>query len=145
MIGYLNFSLANHNSYKCFDIDVLAMQFRNNRIKNPNSIGIYDLIAKMRQHVDFDAIEKYLRERIFPCEVGDKGKKSNFRKACKEFSIVDGQLMYKDLRVVISSKKAQQAIIHDIHVRLGEDSKAKAMSAHRGRDSTHQKMGVLIS
>ena len=81
MIGYLNFSLANHNSYKCFDvtvfiifiIDVLAMQFRNNRIKNPNSIGIYDLIAKMPQHVDLDAIEKYLRERIFPCEVGDTG------------------------------------------------------------------------
>ena len=83
MIGYLNFSLANHNSYKCFDvivfiifiIDVLAMQFRNNGIEfeNPNSIGIYDLIAKMPQHVDFDAIEKYLREKTFPCEVGDKG------------------------------------------------------------------------
>ena len=155
MIGYLNFSLANHNSYKCFDvtvfiifiIDVLAMQFRNNRIEfeNPNSIGIYDLIAKMTQHVDFDAIEKYLREKTFPCEVGDKGKKSNFRKACKEFSIVDGQLMYKDSRVVISSKKAQQAIIHDIHVGLGEDSKAKAMSAHRGRDSTHQKIVIYFS
>ena len=59
----------------------------------------------MPQHVDFDAIEKYLREKTFPCEVGDKGKKSNVRKACNEFSIEDGQLMYKDSRVVISSKK----------------------------------------
>ena len=88
MIGYLNFSLANHNSYKCFDvsasiifiIDVLAMQFRNNRIEfeNPNSIGIYDLIAKMPQHVDFDAIEKYLRKKTFQYEAGDKGKNRTF-------------------------------------------------------------------
>ena len=92
-------------------------------------------------HVDFDAIALYLREKTFPCEVaGDKEKKANFRKDCKAFSIVNGQLMYKDSRLVISSKEAQQTIIHDIHVGLGEDSKAKAMAGHRGRDSTHQKI-----
>ena len=99
-----------------------------------------NLIAKMAHHVDFDAISTYLREKTFPCEVGDKGKKANFRKACKEFSLVNGQLMYANSRVVISSKEMQQTIIHDIHVGLGEDAKAKAMAAHRGRDSTHQKI-----
>lgn len=84
MIGYLNFSLTNHNSYKCFDvtvfiivmIDVLAMQFRNNRIEfeNLNSIGIYDLIAKMPQHVD-------IQEPIQPNQLNIQG----LTRTCKEY------------------------------------------------------------
>ena len=54
----------------------------------------------MDRHVNFGDIAKYLREKIFPNNVKDKGKKSNFRKACKEFSIVNGQLMYKESRRV---------------------------------------------
>ena len=96
----------------------------------------------MDRHVNFGDIAKYLREKIFPNNVKDKGKKSNFRKACKEFSIVNGQLMYKESRRVIMSKEDQQTIIHDVHVGLGEDSKAKAMSSHRGRDSTQQKIAA---
>ena len=96
----------------------------------------------MDRHVNFGDIAKYLREKIFPNNVKDKGKKSNFRKACKEFSIVNGQLMYKESRRVIMSKENQHTIIHDVHVGLGEDSKAKAMSSHRGRDSTQQKIAA---
>ena len=96
----------------------------------------------MDRHVNFGDIAKYLREKIFPNNVKDKGKKSNFRKACKEFSIVNGQLMYKESRRVIMSKEDQQTIIHDVHVGLGEDSKAKAMSSHRERDSTQQKIAA---
>ena len=48
--------------------------------------------------------------------------------------------MYKNSRLVISSKERQQQIIHDIHLGLGEDSRAKAMASHRGRDSTQQKI-----
>ena len=95
----------------------------------------------MVHHVDFAAIEKYVREKTYPPEMsGDKGKKANFRKACKPFSIANGQLMYKNSRLVITSKERQQTIIHDIHVGLGEDSKAKAMASHRGRDGTQQKI-----
>ena len=54
----------------------------------------------------------------------DKGKKANFRKACKPFSVINGQLVYKMNRLVISSEKKQQEIIHDIHVGLGDAPQA---------------------
>ena len=77
----------------------------------------------------------------YPSELnGDKGKKANFRKACKPFSISNRQLLYKSTRLVISSKERQQTIIRDVHVGLGDDVKAKAMASHRGRDATHQKI-----
>ena len=47
--------------------------------------------------------------------------------------------MYKETRLVISSKERQQ-IIKDVHVGLGEDPKAKAMASHRGRDATAEKI-----
>ena len=66
-------------------------------------------MALPRYHVSFDVIEKYLRESSYPSEItatGDnKGKKANFRKACKPFSIINGQLMYNKTRLVISSKE----------------------------------------
>ena len=71
---------------------------------------------------------------------GDKGKKRNFRRACKNFSIANGQLMYKKSRLVIKSKDEQRQIIDDIHKGLGENPKAKAMASHRGRDTTYQKV-----
>ena len=66
----------------------------------------------MAHHVDFDAISTYLREKTFPCEVGDKGKKANFRKACKEFSLVNGQLMYANSRVVRGDIHTQVATVN---------------------------------
>ena len=69
-----------------------------------------------------------------------KGKKANLRKACKPFSVINGQLVYKMNRLVISSEKKQQEIIHDIHVGLGDAPQAKALSSHRGRDATYDKI-----
>ena len=46
----------------------------------------------MVNNVSFDAIEKYLRENSYPSEItGDKGKKANFRKACKPFWVKKGK------------------------------------------------------
>ena len=87
-------------------------------------------------HVDFGDIERYLRENIYPDGIKDKGKKANFRKACKSFSIINGQFMYKSNRLVIDSEKKQQEIIRDIHVGLGDAPQAKSLSSHRGRDVT---------
>ena len=56
-------------------------------------------MALPRYHVSFDVIEKYLRESSYPSEITatvNKGKKANFRKACKPFSILNGQLMYNN-------------------------------------------------
>ena len=68
---------------------------------------------------------------------GIKGKKCNFRRACKKFSIINGQLMYMEKRLVIRSPEEKHKIIHDIHEGLGEDPKAKALASHRERDSTY--------
>ena len=100
-------------------------------------------MALPRYHVSFDVIEKYLRESSYPSEITatvNKGKKANFRKACKPFSILNGQLMYNNTRLVISSKEKQQTIIKYVRVGLGGDPKAKAMASHRGRDATREKI-----
>ena len=76
----------------------------------------------------------------FGISADDKGEKANFRKACKPFSVINGQLVYKMNRLVISSEKKQQEIIHDIHVGLGDAPQAKALSSHRGRDATYDKI-----
>ena len=69
----------------------------------------------MANHVNFEDIERYIREKVYPSEIGtDKGKKANFRRACNPFTIVDGQLMYNDTRCVIYSKEDRQKIINDI-------------------------------
>ena len=46
--------------------------------------------------------------------MGDKGKKASFRKACKPFSMLHGQLIYNNTRLVISSSKRQHTIIRPI-------------------------------
>ena len=69
-----------------------------------------------------------------------KFKHSNFRKACKNFSIVNGDLMYKEKRRVVFEVERRTAIIHDVHEGIGDNSMAKALAAHRGRESTYQKI-----
>ena len=68
--------------------------------------------------------------------MGHKGKKANFRKACKPFSMLHGQLMYNNTRLVISSTEGQHTVIIDAHKGLGHDPRDKAMFSHCGWDST---------
>lgn len=93
------------------------------------------------KHVDLKKIESFLRSKSYPQEISkDKGKKANFRKSCKNFKIVDGHLSYKEKRRVIFDNDRKKIIIHDIHEGLGDNPKAKALAAHRGRESTYQKL-----
>ena len=51
----------------------------------------------MAKHVDLKAAEEFLRNKTYPKGIlKDKAKKSNFRKACNNFSIVNGDLAYKE-------------------------------------------------
>ena len=43
--------------------------------------------------------------------------------------------MHKNLSSIISSKERQQIVVHDVHVSLGHDSKAKTMASDRGKDA----------
>ena len=48
----------------------------------------------MATHVDLKAADEFSRNKTYPKGIlKDKGKKSNFRKACKNFNIVNGGLM----------------------------------------------------
>lgn len=93
-----------------------------------------------KKHVDLNFIESFLRHKTYPEYVEDKGQKRNFRKACKHFSIVDGHLTYNGSRRVIFENDRKQSIIHDVHEGINETPEAIALSGHRGRESTYQKI-----
>ena len=98
---------------------------------------------KMVNHVDFNDIMNFLRDHRYPELIQkDKGKKANFRKACKHFTLENGQMLYKRKRLVISSREEQLCIIKDVHAGLGEDPHSKALASHRGRDSTYEKIAA---
>ena len=66
----------------------------------------------MAKNVDLNTIEEFVRNKIYPQNIAkDKGKKSNFRKACKKFNIVDGHLMYKGKRRVVYKEERRKLII----------------------------------
>ena len=48
--------------------------------------------------------------------------------------------MYKEKRRVVFEVERRTAIIHDVHEGIGDNSMAKALAAHRGRESTYQKV-----
>ena len=76
--------------------------------------------------MDLKAVEKFLRNKTYPKGIlKDKGKKkSNFRKARKNFSIVNGGLMYKEKRIVVFEEERRTAIIQDVHEGIGDNSMA---------------------
>ena len=95
----------------------------------------------MATHVDVKAVEEFLRNKTYPKGVlKDKGKKSNFRKAWKNFSVINGDLMYKEKRRIVFEVERRTSIIHDVHEGIGDNSMAKALAAHPGRGSTYQKV-----
>ena len=97
-------------------------------------------VKKSKNHVDLTLVENYLRHQKFPDGISTKGDKANFRRACKKFSVANGQLMYKGNRLVVTDKQRRIDIIHDVHQGLGNNVKAVAMSSHLGRTSTYQKV-----
>ena len=48
--------------------------------------------------------------------------------------------MYKEKRRVVFEVKRKAAMIHDVHEGIGDNSMAKALAAHCGRESTYQKI-----
>ena len=48
--------------------------------------------------------------------------------------------MYKEKRRVLYEVERRTAIIHDVHEGIGDNSMAKVLEAHRGCESTYQKI-----
>ena len=87
------------------------------------------------KHVDLIAIENYLRRKKYPNDTSAKVDKANFRRACKKFNLVTGQMMYKGNRLLIIDEQRQRDIIHDAHQGLGDNDKVAALSLRLGRTS----------
>lgn len=49
-------------------------------------------------HVSFDSIYDYLMKGVWATSVCTKGKKANFRKACRPFAGKDEELFYKKMK-----------------------------------------------
>ena len=62
-------------------------------------------MAKARKHFDFDEIEEYLRNKIYPSTIPALvyGSKSNFRRTTKLYEVKYGHLFYKK-RLIIKGK-----------------------------------------
>ena len=91
-------------------------------------------------HVDLNSTENYIRNKTYPEKLKDKGRKANFRKACKKITLADVHLTYKGKRRVIFEESRKQSIIHDVHEGISDSPEAVALSGHRGRESTYQKI-----
>ena len=72
------------------------------------------------KHVDLDAIESYLQHKKYPDGTSAKCDKANFRKACKKFNLVNGEIMKKGNRLVIIDERRRRDIIQDFHQGLGD-------------------------
>ena len=47
-----------------------------------------------REHYSFGDIYEFIKKHTYPDGITDKGKKANFRRACRAFCIVDNKLFY---------------------------------------------------
>ena len=107
-------------------------------------VGFFEF-ARWRTTLVLKQLKRTYVKSIYPLYImGDKGKKANFRKTCKPFSILHGQLIYNNTRLVISSIEREHTIISDVHKGLRYCPKAKAMASHCGGDSTIQKISNIF-
>ena len=60
-----------------------------------------------REHFDLKDIEIFLRQMKYPEDLKIWGEKSNFKRACKNCSIKDGQFVYKEKRVGVLERQRQ--------------------------------------
>ena len=76
-------------------------------MKSCFDVELESKIEKMaKKHVDLKVVEEFLRRKTYPTEISkDRGKKANFRRNCRNFSLKSGELYYKDSRKVIFESK----------------------------------------
>ena len=87
-------------------------------------------------HVDLNSIENYIRNKTYPEKLKDKGRKANFRKACKKFTIAYGHLTYKGKRRMIFEESRKQSIINDVHEGISDSPEAVALRKKYQKDFT---------
>lgn len=95
------------------------------------------------KHTDFKVISDFLAFHKYPNGF-DKGEKANLRKACKKFTIHEGQLIFRGRgkagRRVIVDPNERIEIIQHIHAGSTSNVRSKALSGHFGRDNVLEKL-----
>ena len=99
-----------------------------------------EITKKCRKHFELEDVEVFIRFNEVPKSITDWGVRSNFKRACKNFSVENGQFLYKNKSVVIMEKHRKLERIKDIHEGIGRSTHFKAMASHKGRDSTYSKI-----
>ena len=99
-----------------------------------------EITKKCGKHFELEDIEVFIRFNEVPKSITGWGVRSNFKRACKNFSIENGQFLYKSKRLVIMEKHRQLEIVKDIHEDIGKSAHSTAMASHKGRDSTYSKI-----
>lgn len=74
---------------------------------------------KARIHFEFEDIETFLRLNVCPKTGKEWGVKFNFKRACKNFPIGNGQFSCKRQLVLFMAKQKQLEIIKDVHGGVG--------------------------
>ena len=70
---------------------------------------------KERNNFELKDIETFLRLNEYPKTIKKWGARSNFKRACINYSIENGQFLYKRQRFVPIVKQQQLKKIKDIH------------------------------
>ena len=65
---------------------------------------------KEKNYYDLREIENYCRTKTFTKSLGGKWEKANFRQTAKRFSVKNGQLYYKEGRLVIIQTSHSKAV-----------------------------------
>ena len=93
-------------------------------------------------YFELEDIETFLTPNEYPKTIKEWGARSNFKRACKNFSIENEQFLYKRQRAVVMAKQQQIEIIKDFHEGVGQsmNSKDTFMVSHKGKYSTYSKI-----
>ena len=70
-------------------------------------------------------------------------EKEERKRACENFSIENGQFLYKRQRAVVMAKQELLEIMKFVHEDVGQSTHSKAMASHKGRGLTYLKISLL--
>lgn len=99
---------------------------------------------RCNNHYAFQDIFTFISSHAYPDGLLDKGKKANFRRACKPFCIVDNKLYYNrkqkngdPLKVqVVWNEQEVKCVLREIHEGFGDTQESKSLRAHHGIAAT---------
>ena len=73
-----------------------------------------------------------MRLNEYPKTIKELGARSNFKRACKNFSIENGQFLYKEQRAIVMAKQQLiKEIIKEFHKGVSQSSHFKVMAENQ--------------